>query len=330
MAKFSSKAITIYAAVQSAEGVPATVTEANAIATLNLNFSTEISSETVEYTGDELSRDEEVIEKDTFGQFDFETLMPKLGTIAGGTPTMNEVPLQQLFRACGLGVVLTVGQAELTNSVVSNEFLTVEIRRSSSDIATDKVYKLVDCRGYVDFDGQVGSKAKLKFNFMGNIASVTQETAFVADFGSQKLNTATVLKSSDIRLSGLVLYSTASEPADPVSSNVCFSKLVAPNLSGFSYDRYMTSCAENWSKEAAASDVTLTILEDAADATYNPSAHIADSHKLVVNYGNGTGEEVDMTFTKLILSNVVSSEIAKYVGQDLPFRNTGKVSIKLS
>jgi len=305
----------------------------NAIAALNMNFSTERTSEAFQYVGDELDRDEETIVTDTFAKFDFEAFLPKLGTIAGADPVITEVPMNEWLQAAGLGIVLstdTTGSATATNTVVSNEFLSVEIRRSTADLNSDKTYVLSDARGGLDFDGQIGSKGKLKYNFEGNIGEVVQKPKLLPEFAQQKVNTAGALKSTSITLSELVVYTDENEPALLEVSNVCFDKLVAPNLPGFEYDRYLTSCDDGWSKGAVPSDVTLTIIEDSADAVYNPDEHVEDKHVLVVRSGTAAGERIELYFSKLTLANVPNSEVAKYAGQDLAFRSVGNFSLKMS
>lgn len=304
----------------------------NAIAALNMNFSTERTSEAFQYVGDELNRDEETVVTDKFAKFDFEAFVPKLGTIAGADPVISEVPMNDWLQAAGLGIVLSTGSggyATATNSIVSNEFLTVEVRRASSDIATDKTYNMSDCRGALDLDAMVGTKGKLKYNFTGNIDNVVQKTKIVADYQNQKTNTAGALKSSTTTLSEIVLYTSESTPAIVGTSNICFEKLTASNVAGFDYVRFLTSCLDGWSKEAVPSDVTITIIEDAADATYNPDDHVEDDHLLVVRYGLVTGDKVELLFSKLTLADVPNTEVASYAGQDLSFRNVGTFSMKL-
>jgi len=304
----------------------------NALAALNLNYSTELTSESHTYIGDELSRDEETIITDKFAKFDCEVFLPKLGTILGADPTEDEVPITDWFQSSGMAVVLSTGgqgYATLTNSQTTNDYLTIEVRRSSPDIATEKAFVMTDCRGMIDFDGTVGTRAKLKFNYMGNLDAVVQKTKIIADFEGQKAGHASSINSKTVTLSNLEVYEDANEPAVGLT-NFCFDKVIAPNADGFEYDRYQLSCNDGWSKGATPTDVTATILEDEAGADYNPDNHLEDNHVLTVRYGSGAGEVVELTWHKLQLANVVNSTVAKYSGQDLSFRNVGTFDIKLS
>lgn len=304
----------------------------NALAALNLNYFTELTSEAFVYVGDALDRDERTVITDKFAKFDFETFIPSRGAIAGSDPVAKEVPLADWFGSAGLAAILsadTSGSITFTNSIASNELLTVEVRLSSPDIITDKTYTMTDCRGMVDLDNVVGSLGKVKFDYQGNLVNVTQKTPLVADFGLQKANTAPTLKSNLVSLSRLLLYSAGVEPADAGVTNFCFDKITAPNFAGFGYDRYQTSCEEGWSKEAIPSDVNLTIVADEAGAVYNPDNQLEENHTLAVRWGSGTGSNMEIFYHKLQLANVGDSAVAKYKGQDLSFRNVGTVDLVL-
>lgn len=307
----------------------------NAVAVLNLNYSTELESEAFQYTGDELDRDETTVIKDKYAKFDFETFVPSLGTIAGGDPTVYEVPMVDFMGAAGMALVLSTGAAgwaKFTNSSASNQYLTVEIRRSSPDIPNDqKTFITSDCRGSIDFSGLVGTKGKLKWNFMGNLVSVVDKAKITPDFEDQKTEIAGTFNSTTITTSQLGLYSGATEPTYVATTkDVCFQKIEAPNFTGFDYARYQTGCLDGWSKGAVPSDVTLTILEDKAAATYNPDNNIEKLHALFIDYGTATGKKVGLRFHKMQLAGVTNSEVAEYAGQDLKFRNIGTTDLILS
>ena len=307
----------------------------NALAALSMNYSTELTTDSFQYAGDELSRDEVTEITDKFGKLDFEAFMPKRGTIAGANPTVDEIPMADWFQSSGFGVILSTdssGKITYTNSLPSNEYMTIEVRRSSLDINTDKVYTLTDCRGAADPVGKVGSKIKMKFNYLGNLKKVEQKTKLVPDYEDQKFNIAARMSSNNISLSRLTVYTSGVEPADLGPTNFCFSELGAPNASGFEFDRYQTSCEDGWSKGAVPTDVTVTIIEDAADALYNPDDHLeaGSSHTLALEYGVGAGDNVRLYWHKINISNVASAEVAKYSGQALTYRNVDTLDITLS
>lgn len=308
----------------------------NAIPTLNLTFSVEIQTDSFQYSESELTRDEVTYVKDTTAKFDFETILQTRGTMAGTDPVWGEIPLSDWYEACGFASVYSTasgGYYKITNSVPSNAFLTVEVRRGSADISTAKTYVTTDARGTIDFDGMVGGKPKLKFSYNANLSSVSQKLVYVPNFKNGKTDLSPVMKKSTISLAALDLYSGSTEPSPSGSSNVGFDKLTAPNLTGFKYDRYQLSIAESWTKGAEPTDLTLTVLEDSSLATYNPYAQIENLHRLTVQYSDSAtsptaGKRIELVAHKLQLTKVTQSKIASYAALDLNFRNTGTFDIK--
>jgi hypothetical protein len=303
----------------------------NAIRVLNLNYSTELDTEAFRYVGNELDRSEETVVKDKYAKFDCEVFVPALGTIAGATPTMAEIPLADVMQSCGMAIVLSTGQVKYTNALPSNAFLTIEVRRSSPDLTLQqKTFTMSDCRGSLDLDAQVGTRAKFKLNYMGNLVSVLDKFTVEPDFGDQETAHMGSLKGSTITTAQLDLYSGATQPAYVATTkNICTDKLNMPNISGFDYVRFLTSCGDGWSKEATPTDISLTIIEDKAAATYNPDNHIEEYHSLYIDYGTVTGYKARIVANKTQLSKVSNSKVATYAGQDLTLRNTGTTEIIL-
>jgi hypothetical protein len=303
----------------------------NAIRVLNLNYSTELDTEAFRYVGNELDRSEETVVKDKYAKFDCEIFVPALGTIAGAVPTLAEVPLIEIMQSCGMAVVLSTGQVKYTNGLPSNSFITIEIRRSSPDLnLQQKTFTMSDCRGSIDLDAQVGTRAKFKLNYMGNLVDVLDKFTIEPNFGDQEIVHMGSLKGSTITTAQLSLYSGATQPAYVATTkNICSDKLNMPNLSGFDYVRFQTSCGDGWSKEAAPTDISLTIIEDKAAATYNPDNHIEEYHSLYIDYGTVTGFKARIIANKTQLAKVSNSKVASYAGQDLTLRNTGVTDIIL-
>lgn len=303
----------------------------NALAALNLNYSTELTSEAHTFVGDELSRDEETVITDKYAVFDFEVFLPKRGDLAGAEPTADEVPMADWFASSGLAILLSEvpGAIDITNGTSTNDYMTIEVRRSSPDIITDKCYTMSNCRGTIDLDATVGTRAKLKFNYNGNLVDVTQKDPLIADYQDQKSGHAGSINADTVTLSNLELWDGATAPTGPYTTNFCFDKLLVPNVDGFAYDRYQTSCENGWSKGATPYDVTATIIEDSADAIYNPDNHLEENHQLLLNYGSAAGSLVELTWYKLQLGGITASTVAKYSAQDLAFRCVGNFLIRL-
>lgn len=307
----------------------------NAIAALTLSAPfVSRTTESFTYSGNELDRDELNVVTDTMATFDFETLMPSLGTIAGTDPVLSEVPYPELWQAANMAVVLSTGSAgkvTFTNSVASNSFLTVQLRESSADVATQKTYTLKDVRGGLDLDMSIPSKARIKWSFMGNYVSQADTTAIVPDYGLQKSDIAPNITSSTVVSSQLSTYTGSTEPTYVNGTKtLCFQKVSASGINGFERTRFQTSCLDGWDNGAAATDVTVSILEDRAAATFNPDTNIELYHGMYFDWGPATGAKVGVYFHKVQLVDVTKAEIANFISQELKFRNTGSFDIVLS
>jgi len=316
----------------------------NALAVLNLNFAVDLTSEAFQYTGDELNRDEATVITDRFAKFDFETFLPVKGTTSA-TPLVSEVPMVDWFQSSGMSVTMGAGKYTISNATASNKYMTIEIRRSSPDLTTtQKTYTITNARGLFDFDVNLGTKPKLKFNYQGNVPATlsAEKLSIVADFQNQKTTISESIKSTTVNLALLEVWSGSTEPTSvsftppalPTgTTNIVFNKVTVPNLTGFEYSRYMTSSVDGWSKGASPTDVTLTILEDTSAATYNPDTKLESLHKLTLNYSDiadSAGKVVTVIFRKLELTKVTASKVANYTGQDLGFRSVGYTDIIFS
>lgn len=343
MAKFHEKAIICYGLKQSAEGTPVTPLATNPIAALNMDFSTTNQNESFQYTGDELSRDEFTTLADQYAEMNFETMMPYIGTMPGAGVTLPaaSVPFKEWFESCGGFVTLGAGTGDaasctISNSAASNALMTIDVRRSSADIATQKSYKISDARGTIDLNIETGKRAMLKFAWKGNLIVPVQAAAYVADFGTQKSNVAPVVRLNTLIQCEIVDWNNGSPSfTGGTTKNFCFSKLSAANLFGFDYTRFLTGCQEGFSKGATPTDVTITMLEDAADAVgFQPEPDLGLFKAVRMKYAVGgvatPGKNVQIDFTKLQLTDYKNSAVGSYAGKDATFRNVGYVTITFS
>ena len=308
----------------------------NAIAGLNVNFDAEYASESYQYTGDELSRDEITFITDVFAKFDFETVLPTRGDMAGAASTELEIPLADWYQGCGMALVLETGGYSITNALASDTFMTVEVRRSSPGLVSlnqQKVYICNDARGSIDLDGIVGSKPKLKFNMMGNLGAIVQKMTLVPNFRNMKFDVSPALKSSTIILSALDEYTSSSVPAVSGASNFAFNKYTGANASGWAYNRYLLSDIDGWSKGGTPTDFTVTIVEDSAAAALDPYAKVETDFLFTLKYANKkvaptAGKKIDISYKKVKLVKVAKSSVADFSGLDLGFRNVDSTTIK--
>jgi hypothetical protein len=154
----------------------------NCLAVLNLNFSSsEISSEAFQYAGSHLDRAETTVITDWTAKVDFETFLPVLGEVTG-VPTDNDIIAKEWFETCGFKATTSNKQVQFSNIENTDAYMTLEIRRSSEDMAVNhKVYTLTNARGTIDFDMVIGTKPRLKWNFFGNYGGVADKKKVIAD-----------------------------------------------------------------------------------------------------------------------------------------------------
>lgn len=314
----------------------------NCLAVLDLTYETARSTEAFQYTGDELDREERTTETDKYCKFDFSIFMPVLGVLSGADPVASEIPHKEWFEAARFAVIPSAdgsGTVEYTNSQVVIKYMTVEYRQNSyEDPSKEKVYTACDVRGLIDLDETISKRGKLKFTYMGNFVGIADKTQITPDatlFPRQKHEIGPIFSRSAISTLQLAAYTGPFDETPPSytagTKNICIDKLQAPNLAGFEFDRILTSCIESWSVGAVPTDLTVTIIENEAEATFNPDNHIEDMFALYVDY-SAAGDNVSkiqLKFTKLELVDCPKTRIGKYFGQDLKFRNIGKTSIVL-
>ena len=216
--KFNKKAVTLLGKVQVSEGTAVDPVAANAIPIISNDSTTNRETDQFQYLGDALSRDEVTTVKDTSGEITFESFMPVLGALNAGLTTA-EAPFSQWFSACGGKIIVAAsgsfdnggspvalqdgeelaasdGAVLVTNSIASNDLLTIDYLKDSPEATSGKQkrYRFIDCRGSFDLSFKAGERIKLAFKFMGNNSEPTMETAIVPDFGSQKLNIGSLVR----------------------------------------------------------------------------------------------------------------------------------------
>ena len=339
MAKFHERAILVYAKTQSAEGTPATIATTDAVAALEVNYSDEIATEDHAYVGDELDRDTLTSVTDRHSKVDFSTLMPLLDvTEPFATTPETLLGVTPLIQACGgyatdtatvdgTDTILTVN---FTNDTVLNSFATLEVRRSSADEPTyQRKHQLVDCRGQMNLEIELGKRSMLGFNFMGNFVDPSRVAQVVPNFGVQKTRIAPVPRKANILQAELVDIGSAFTGIG--TKTFCFSKLSAPNFFGFDYSRFILSCLEGFSKGAVTTDVVLTRLIDTPDTgVFMPENNLEGLFKLRVVLGTEDVDTITVDFTKLELVNYANTNVGTYAAQDITFKNRGTSELEIT
>lgn len=197
----------------------------NAIAVLNLTDSIDYTSEKFQYTGDTLDRNEVTVITDTQAKFSFETFLPTFGDLTkaeiGAASAIGTyvVPFEDWFGSVGMDAERSIATADVASIKYKNsadeEFMTVEIRRSSANTNytnLEKTLLLADVRGTLGLDVAIGTKAKLKWDMVGNYRGMRDATKIDAsDYKAlvltQKTNTAATISADSIVAAEFVLDS---------------------------------------------------------------------------------------------------------------------------
>lgn len=327
----------------------------DAIAVFSPDFSNSISSETAEYSGDELERDSDTTITDKFSELSAETFVHAMGVVVGA-PTAANFPVNALFTSAGAAAVYSgtgaTAEAKFGNDIASNDLMTIAIAKGSASRATkQKVYRFYDCRTTVDLEVKSSTRARFKWNFKGTPCDALGQAfpqeidKITPDFSTQKTIVAPPVRLAQLRQAQIVVWNskafntgTTDLPTEFTSTtkNICFSRLNAPNLFGFDYGRFLTGCEEGFDKQAVGTDVTLTLVEEAPDATWNPDGVYASGGNgllegyfaIALQWGTVQGQKVYLEFTKLQCVDVKNSDIGNYSGKDVVFKNTGKTILR--
>ena len=347
MLNFNKKATTFYVKAQSAVGTPAVPIGTDAIAITAADYKDNIATQTEEYAGDELARDEFTYLTDWYADATGNIFLPARGNVI--LATIADFKLAPTFQACGMNAALTGTTLSdqvitLTNSIATTTYATVQSRFSTPDDAVnDYLLSLTDARGMMDLEWAVGSKAKMKTSFKGNYNDPTKVTKLTPNFGTQKAlaiasplwkSATTVIAEITGSLGGG--KSTHTGLAGTVK-NVCFSKINFTNISGFDLTRELNSCNELFSKTAKAGDVTLTVklddpvsLANESSLLWNPYKHVGDKIQFTLKVGAAQGGYVAINCTSLTMVDISFTTQGETRYLDLKFRNTGTTDIILS
>ena len=233
----------------------------------------------------------------------------------------------------------TLGSIKFTNSLASKSSLTIQARKSSLDITDQKVVTLTGVRGTVDLNVKIAERPKFKFNFHGNIAKISNETAFSTNINTQKTNIAPVTLNSNI-------INAAISPmnGETYSNNVSFISFSASNFDGFDLKRTQTGGGDFWYPQAIAHDVTITILEDTAresyvgstdtslsDATsFRPEDNVGKEFKFMFEQGTSIGNRFSIFMDKLTLKGYKHTTQGNVASIDLTFEASGISELTLS
>jgi hypothetical protein len=96
---------------------------------------------------------------------------------------------------------------------------------------------------------------------------------------------------------------------DTKEKTFCFSTLSAPNFFGFEYGRYLTGCEEGFSKDAIATDVSVSMLEDKAQevAISSLTSVTTTATAIAAGHGLSTGNSVTVKGAQLSEYNITAT-----------------------
>lgn len=334
-AKFNVQAALVFNKVQSVEGTPVVPANTDIVPLVDFSYEDVFNTEELVYIGSDATRDAENIIKDRYSKCSGTAFMPVRGNSV--LAAVTNFPMYALFQACGAtctlaGTLITDQIVTVTNTTVPTTLLTSQVRFSSSDVATQKDFQVFDTKGTVDLSIEVLNRTKLKFNLMGNYTRATQDVALTPSYGTQKTLAAPVVAKSNIVCCELTSAVTHTGISGTVK-NINLSKIDAPNLFGFTLDRFAVSGIQGFTRDPDPTDVTITILEDVALPTentttnYDPDNNIGNYHKFSFKWGISQGVYVTIYMDNLQLVSTSQSTISKFRARDLKFRNIGNTTL---
>lgn len=144
-------------------------------------------------------------------------------------------------------------------------------------------------------------------------------------------NLATITPSGTGAAPTVTTLSNNAEPPVPTDSNICIKKISAPKVDGFTFTRSLRSCGYGWDKMAEPTDVTVTLIEDSAQALYVPEKNTGKHNVIHLKYGSeSNNRRISIKIHDAVLSGISNGTEDNSRSQDLNFRNTGTTEIAFS
>jgi hypothetical protein len=283
---FHQKSVSLFAKKQTAMGTIATPASIDAIAATKLTHTQNYETSTEEYLGDPASRAAIVSILDVSETIEIEA---PISLAPVGTPPVYT----SLLEACGVNAIVVaaaptanppvLGQCSYSNSSINNTYSTLQFRRRSSTIATEKTYVLSDCRGTLDIILEVNKRPLFVFKLTGNRADPTQQAALAASYGNQVVQAylAPVLKSGNV-VPSQILFG---------GKQICLTKFTAQNFFGMDLQRYSLICQTGQQTDLLIPEYTIEYIEQDVSATTIADESLAAS---------GTGVPLSMTIGTLV------------------------------
>jgi hypothetical protein len=352
MKAYSKKARAILISAQAVAGIPtasADIVGADSLACFEPSYSIETTQESIEFAGDEFSRDSRTDITDRVLNVSFSSLLPSLPTPVAAA-TITDFPQEVLFESTGASVIYGAGtgaaaRVTVTNSQTSSTKMTMFVSAvSSDDLSLQKVYGGFDGNSTLDLEMEIDKRVRLKWSaksipvdWAATPAPFPEEIPKVdPDYGVQKDNVMPTLSMRNVLQAELVVfgskgYQAGTEdlplPFTGTVKNFCFSKLTANALFGFTWERLHNSCQTGFEKLVSVPDISITILEDDTSAVLQPDRNIADGgmqeqyYAFGLTFGSVGGKKVYLTFDRIQCVDSKPTEIGSRAAKELTFKN---------
>lgn len=203
--KFHEKNVALFATIETTSGTYKAPVATEVIPATTLTGSVTTETESFQFLGDSLSRDETTFETDSFADVSVETLQPVLGTLDPALTVAN-APLSAWYQSCGGNVTIDgTGVVTVANNVVNNSTISIDFRKTSAeDTVNDKLTKFFNVRGSMDVGVEIGKVPTLKFAMKGNANDPIQATILTPNFGSKTSLIAASVRKENIVFADIV------------------------------------------------------------------------------------------------------------------------------
>ena len=318
---FHQKSVSLFAKKQTAMGVAATPVATDAIATTKLTHTQNYETSTEEYLGDPASRTAIVSVLDVSETIEVET--PISLAAVGTAPVYTS-----LLEACGVNAVLVAdaptasppvaGSCTYSNSSINNTYSTLQFRRRSATIATEKTYVLSDCRGILDVILEVNKRPLFVFKLTGNRADPTQQAALAASYGNQVVQASLlpVFKNGNVNAAQILFG----------GKQVCLTKFTAQNFFGIDLQRYSLICQTGQQTDTLTPEYTIEYIEQDVASTTIADEYLASSSTnvpLSITMGPAVGKRLKIDIPTGLIKDIKYGTQGNFVTKSVTVVNTG-------
>lgn len=363
MSFFKENGLAMQLAIQGALGVPIAAnafSDIDGIAGFDPSWDIVNTSDTVKYADAVNSKDEFYSIKEREQTWTSSTYLPGFADYASltGTDPATDANFNTaiMFKLAGATVTYEATAQHTimvsTETGLANTVGTMVVTEwKKDDIAVEKCYRAFNTRAMVDLDFTIGERAKLTWTFKGvpveslePSEAYPEERAYIgADYRTQKTAIAPVLRAAQFNQAQFVPYVTGDDLPTPFTGTIktfCIQKITATNLFGLELVRLQTTCSDEYEQQEIATDVVVTIMEEALDpalpqpdalqgVSVYSEAMLERNFQFGLQWGDTAGKRYYLEWTKLQLTNSKPTVVEGQLARELTFRNCGYVTYML-